>query len=96
MPRYDGASPQPTGDRMVFLVPSDSRPDRRSYRVDCLANGGAMQCSCADFIARKQPALDAGAEPHTAETLCKHCRKVIRHFTRDLFATMAKSECERP
>lgn len=85
----DGPAPLPTTERMVYEVPSDN-PKRKPYRVDCLANGGAMRCSCADFQARRQPALDAGGEPHTAATLCKHCRKVIRYFTRELFKQMAE------
>ena len=90
-PTHDGAAPQPTAERMVYMVPSDHNL-KLLYRVDCLENGGAMRCSCADFVARRQPALDKGAEPHTAATTCKHCRKVARYFVRALFEELARRE----
>lgn len=91
--QFDGPKPHPSGDRMVFLVPSDRNP-KVTYRVDCLENNGAMKCQCVDFTTRRQPAIDAGQEPLTSATMCKHCRKVVRYFVRDLFRDMARSECD--
>lgn len=90
--RYSGPAPHPSGDRMVFLVPSDRNP-RIKYRVDALGNNGRMWCQCPNFGIRKQPALDRGEPAFTEATLCKHCVKVIFYFVGDLFATMAASEC---
>ena len=92
---HDGAAPIPTNERMVFLVPSDRNPKVR-YRVDLLANNGAGWCQCTDFATRRQPAIDAGGEAMTAACQCKHLRKAVRCFVRDLFAAMAKSEQTPP
>lgn len=83
--------PQPTEERMVYQVPSDTRPGR-SYRVDLLANGGAGQCSCTDFGTRRQPAIDNGVEPWSKRTSCKHTRRAAWFFMRDLLKEMAKQE----
>jgi hypothetical protein len=83
----------PTGDRMVFLVVSETNP-RNRYRVDLIANNGAGQCTCPDFRTRKQAAIDAGAESWTHRTSCKHSRRAARHVMRETFAAMAKSETE--
>lgn len=87
----DPLAPVPTGDRMVWLVPSDTIAGV-TYRVDMLANGGNGWCSCIDFATRRQPALDKGAAGHTDATLCRHGKRVIRYFARDLFRDLARSE----
>lgn len=80
-----------TGDRMVFLVPSDKNPEVK-YRVDCLANGGAMWCSCKDWSVVRQPRLDRGEKPVTARTCCKHATTLIFALIRQRFKEMAQSE----
>jgi hypothetical protein len=84
---------QPTNERMVFSVASSRKAGVR-YRVDALENMGGMRCACRDFVTRRQPAIDRGEPKLTRATLCKHCIRVIFHFSRELFADMAKSECE--
>lgn len=80
-----------TGDRMVFLVPSDKNP-RVKYRVDCLANAGAMWCQCKDFAIKRQPRIDQGEMPVTARTVCKHCETLIYALARNQFKNLAKNE----
>ena len=80
-----------TERRMCYRVPSDSRPGR-SYEVDLLANDGAGFCPCTDFGTRRQPNLDAGCEPWTRLTTCKHCRKASRYFLVRVLRRMAEEE----
>ncbi len=84
-----------TGDRMVFEVPSATKPGV-NYRCDLTANDGAGFCDCIDFATRRQPAIDDGAESWTRATTCRHLRAAARFFMRDLFAAMAKSESTPP
>ncbi len=86
-----GADPSPTTERFVYNVASDTRKGL-TYRVDLLANGGAGCCSCRDFAIRRQPAIDAGEEILTRATQCKHCRKVLGLFVRQLMRELAKQE----
>ena len=89
-------TPQPTGERMVWLVPSERTPGQ-SYRVDLTANGGFGECSCIDWSTRRGLAIKAGAgEMGTRETACKHVLRTRRHFLNELLAAMAASECEVP
>lgn len=92
---YEGAHPQPSGDRMCYWVSSDRNP-RNKYRVDLLANNGAGGCSCADFRTRRQPAIDRGEPTWTETTTCKHTIKTARYFLRTLFRDMARSESTPP
>lgn len=96
--------PKPTGDRMVYWVPSRTTPGR-NYRVDATANAGAMHCSCPSFARTCQPNLDRGVQKFTrrerdeksgAETLCVHCEDLIFYFCRELYGDMAKSEMKAP
>lgn len=85
------ADPIPTNERMVFDVPSDTRPDRK-YRVDLLANEGAGRCSCTDFGTRRQPAIDAGEPSWTKRTSCKHTRRAAWYVIKKTLADLAHSE----
>jgi hypothetical protein len=84
-------TPQPTAERYVYRVPSDTNP-KASYRVDLLANEGAGWCECRDFATRRQPNLDAGVESLTKDTLCKHLRATQRAFLRGLLRALASEE----
>jgi hypothetical protein len=87
-------TPQETGDRMVWLVPSRTKPNV-SYRVDATGNNGAMWCACPDFRIRRQKNIDAGLPPLVPRsTICHHCEDLIFHFCRLLFADMARSESQ--
>lgn len=89
------STPRATGDRMVFEVPSDTKPGV-TYRCDLTANSGAGWCACLDFATRRQPAIDDGAESWTRATSCKHLRAAARFFMRDLLKAMALSESTPP
>jgi hypothetical protein len=82
---------QETGERMVFLVRSDSNP-LVQYRVDLLYNDGAGGCACRDFKTRRQPNLDAGEPIWTKRTSCKHSRRAAWHVIRQSFPEMAAQE----
>lgn len=88
---YQGADPIESGERMVYLVPSDTHPGQR-YRFDLLANGGAGECACRDWRIRRWPAIKAGRPLGTRATLCRHGMKARRHFLNGLLAAMAESE----
>src|SRR4051812_5523383 len=85
--REDGPAPIETGERYVYLVPSDRNP-KVKYRVDLLANNGAGWCQCTDFGTRRQVNLDAGMCPLLKDTTCKHLRRTVRHFNRRLFGSL--------
>lgn len=87
----DGPLPIATGERMVFLVPSDHNPAVR-YRVDLTANNGAGWCECPDFSTRRQPNLEAGLPTLLAATTCKHVRRSWRFVDRRIAADIARSE----
>lgn len=89
------SAPRVTGDRMVFEVPSATKPGT-NYRCDLLANNGAGFCGCIDFATRRQPAIDAGAESWTRATTCRHLRSSARFFMRDVLKAMALSESTPP
>jgi len=76
---------------MVYRVPSDSRPGR-AYEVDLTSNQGAGFCPCKDFSTRRQPNLDAGCEPWTKPTVCKHLALAGHHFLRLLLKEMSHEE----
>lgn len=86
-----GASPHETAERMVYVVPSDTKQGRE-YRVDLLAHGGASECCCVDWAARRWPAIRDGKVHGTRLTMCRHVIKARRHFLNGLLTAMAKSE----
>lgn len=79
------------GERYVYEVPSD-RNARIYYRVDLTANDGAGECSCRDWATRRYPALKKGAPPLTQASCCKHQRRALWFFLRDLMPALAKQE----
>ena len=84
----------PTLERYVYSVPSDRNP-RVCYRVDLTANKGATFCSCTDFATRRQPAIDEGKPILTNETLCKHGKRALWQFLREVMPRLAAEE-DRP
>lgn len=84
----------PTLERYVYSVPSDRNP-RVCYRVDLTANKGATFCSCTDFATRRQPAIDEGKPILTNETLCKHGKRALWQFLREVMPRLAEEE-DRP
>jgi len=81
-------------ERYCYDVPSD-RNAKVCYRVDLTANKGAGVCQCTDWVTRRQPALDRGEPPLTQPTMCKHLRRALWFFVRDLMPALAKQE-QRP
>lgn len=77
------------GEAFVYQVTSE-RDAEMTYRVDLLENRGNGACSCIDFGTRRQLALDAGAQPHTRATLCKHLIAVRRYFMRVVLEELAR------
>lgn len=90
-PLHDGVAPQPTNERMVYLVPSDRNP-KVKYRVDLTAEGGYSRCACTDWNTRRWPNIKAGQAAGTRECACKHVLKVRHHFLNALLKDMAKGE----
>ena len=60
------------------------------YIVDLSENKGSGACSCADFIARRQPAIDAGEPLFTRKVSCKHTSAVRKHFLKTTLREMAR------
>ncbi len=85
--------PVPTGERMVYLVPSEARPSVR-YRVDLLDNGGGGRCQCTDYGTRRQPFLDSGGDAFEPRGSCKHVRKARLFFLRGLLTEMSNQETQ--
>ncbi len=81
----------PTLERYVYSVPSDRNP-RVCYRVDLTANNGAGFCSCTDFATRRQPAIDAGEPILTNASTCKHLRRALWQFLREVMPRLADEE----
>jgi hypothetical protein len=84
-----------TERRYVYRVPSATRPGR-SYEVDVTANGGAAWCPCKDFATRRQPKIDAGFEPWTRLTTCRHTRRAGRHHLMKDLKRLAQQEENNP
>ena len=66
-------------ERYVYHVASRRKEGKR-YRVDLTANDGGMWCACADFAARRQPAIDRSEPKLTTATTCHHTRTALRYF----------------
>lgn len=88
-----GPHPCPSGERMIYLVPSDRKKAVR-YRVDLLANHGAGECSCTDWATRRNAGIKQGLEWGTTATACKHVLKARRFFLNGLLQNMARGEVE--
>src|SRR5579871_3555761 len=84
---------QPTDHRHVYFVRSDSQAGK-GYRVDLVANNGAGFCPCTDFSCHRQPAIDAGGEPWTRETVCKHLERAGRYFLIAMLEALSREENE--
>lgn len=87
--------PRPSGDRLVYDVPSDRNP-KVCYRADIVANGGYGWCSCTDFATRRQPAIDRKEPMGTRAVLCKHLIRARRMFLNDVLPMLAKQEQHPP
>lgn len=81
-----------TNERYVYSVSSETNPNLPPYRVDLLANNGAGACSCIDHATRRQPNIDAGADPFSRECACKHVRAVQWYFLSTLLRALANRE----
>jgi hypothetical protein len=80
---------QPTNERYVYLVSSDSG---NTYRCDLLENNGAGACGCTDFGTRRQPAIRGGALACTPAAQCKHLKEAQLHFLRGILKALAAEE----
>jgi hypothetical protein len=85
----------PSGERMIYLVRSDTNPARQ-HRVDLLDLSGYGSCSCKDWATRRGPAVKAGAAPGSRAVLCKHLIAARRFFLNQLLRTMALAESAPP
>lgn len=85
----------PSGERMIYLVRSDTNPARQ-HRVDLLAYAGYGECSCRDYATRRRPAVKAGAAPGSRAVLCKHLIAARRYFLNYLLRKMALVESAPP
>jgi hypothetical protein len=74
------------GEPFRFWVFSRSRP-KRPHFVDLLANGGAGECTCEDWICRRWPRI------RSQERTALYCRHVL--CARDHVVTAALRECAR-
>ena len=59
------------------------------YRVDLMANDGAMECECPDWQARRGPALRSGDPAYTRATMCKHGKACLWTFVRELLPKLS-------
>jgi hypothetical protein len=78
------------GERFTYQVASRKKEGKR-YRVDLTANNGGMWCACADFAARRQPALDRGEPKLAPATTCHHTRQALRHFNLSLLPNLERN-----
>lgn len=72
-----------------YFVESISNPGN-PHTVDLLENNGAAVCTCADYIARRGPALRSGAQILSDQTTCKHIRAALSHFLRETLPAMSE------
>ncbi len=97
-----------TQERMVFSVashtiPQDQTKKPKRYRVDMLANGGTIQCSCSNWGFQVWPNIKAGLpilvrderDTETA-TLCKHGADALLSFNQTLLPDMARTYENEP
>lgn len=75
----------PSGDRLVYLVTSETRRKAVPYRVDLLAHNGIGECSCKAWITRVWPLIRDG-ELTVADTFPTHPDKHIQACRNQLFA----------
>ena len=68
-----------TGEAMRYLCESWSQR-RAPYMVDLSEHHGNGACSCADYIARRAPAIRQGAELFTRATSCRHLIAVRKYW----------------
>lgn len=79
-----------TGDRLTYLVKSESGP--KWYRCDLLAMSGYGQCQCRDWEMRRSAGVARKLAMGTAATACKHLLKARLYFLNGLLVRMAKEE----
>lgn len=70
------------GERLVYLVRSESDPDSR-YRVDLEADGFNGVCDCRWFQCHVAPLRRTTQDK---SHVCKHIEKVLPHFARQILA----------
>lgn len=83
------------GEPMAYFVRSRSNP-RDVHRVELLEHGGAGECSCPDWQARRWVAIRAGQEYGRPATVCFHVNEARIHFLNKLLATMAAQQNPSP
>lgn len=76
------------GETMRFYVESWSHP-QRPHIVDLLAGNGASECSCTDWMTRRNIALRNGGKPGSSETMCRHVKAARNYFLNRLLRQMA-------
>jgi len=79
------------GERMVFLVRSETNP-RRQYRVDLLAHGGMGECGCRRWCTGVWPMIRDGKLTLDMPCEDKHIEAARRVFLRDVLRHMAEQE----
>lgn len=67
-------------EALRYYVESSSQPEF-PYLVDLSENEGNGACTCADFQARRWPAIRDGHDLFTRETSCVHIMAARRHWT---------------
>jgi hypothetical protein len=85
------------GEAMRFICESWSAK-HAPHMVDLSKNYGNGVCSCADYIARRGPAIRQGAELFTRATSCRHLIAVRKFWAmntlRDIAEIIAKNEAK--
>lgn len=68
------------GEALRYIV--SSRSERGNHHmVDLSENKGNGECSCIDFITRRNVALKEGKPRFSAATMCYHIKAARKHFT---------------
>lgn len=83
-----------TAETMIFSVASyDPKHQKKRYRVDLVANGGTIQCSCKNWGIEVWPNIRAGKRilDREAGTLCKHGFDALQEYARDILPAIAKT-----
>lgn len=80
-----------TGERMVYLLRSDTNP-RRAHRVDLPALGGFSECSCKSWRTRAVVGIKAGLPAGEDSTTCKHVRRARTYLLNEILRRVALSE----
>lgn len=76
------------GEALRYRVRSASRTDL-SYVVDLSEYQGNGQCTCPDFLCRREPNIKKGKPLYTRLTMCKHVMAARIDFLNTTLAAIA-------